>query len=127
VFKATRLLLPALLLWIPATASAQEAKPDSVILQAATRTLKSDLRNFVTAQEQFFADHTTYARSLHEMVTLFRPTRSVTLVLLTSSDSGHSEIAIDERMPGLVCAMYVGNAPPPLGKGSEGEVVCRGP
>jgi hypothetical protein len=127
VFKATRLLLPALLLWIPAIAGAQEAKPDSATVEAATRTLKSDLRNFVTAQERYFYDHNTYARSQAQWATVFTPSRSVTLVLLTSSDTGHSEIAIDERVPGLVCAMYVGNSPPPLGKGSEGEVVCRGP
>ena len=113
---------------LPATGlTAQEAQPDSALVRAATRTLRSDLRNFVTAQEIYFADHNTYESSLHAMREIYRPSSGVTLVVLTSSDTGHSEIAIDERVPGLICAMYVGNAPPPLGKGSEGEVACRGP
>lgn len=125
--KLTTLLLSSAVLATPVAALAQQATPDSATVVAATRTLKSDLRNFVTAQEAYFADHTTYARSLPEWATVFHPSRGVTLVLLTSSGTGHSEIAIDERVPGLVCAMYVGTSPPPLGKGAEGEVVCRGP
>ena len=113
---------------LPATPlTAQEAQPDSAVVRAATRTLRSDLRNFVTAQEIHFADHTTYASSLHAMREIYRPSPGVTLVVLTSSGMGHSEIAIDERVPGLVCAMYVGNATPPLGSGQQGEPVCRGP
>ena len=116
------------LILLPATAlRAQEVQHDSALVRAATRTLRSDLRNFVTAQEIYFADHTTYASSLHAMREIYRPSPGVTLVVLTSSDMGHSEIAIDERMPGLVCAMLVGNAAAPLGRGLEGEVLCRGP
>ncbi len=108
--------------------TAQEAQPDSATVRAATRTLRSDLRNFVVAQEMFFADHTAYAKSLHEIRETYRPSAGVTLVVLIGSGTGHSEIAIDERVPGLVCAMYVGDdIPPPLGGDGEGEVVCRGP
>ena len=124
----TLLISLAGVILLPATPLiAQEAQPDSALVRAATATLRSDLRNFVTAQEVYFADHDTYAPSLHDMGEIYRPSPGVTVVLLTSSDTGHSEIAIDERVPGLVCAMYVGSAPPPLGKGREGEVVCRGP
>ena len=119
--------LTGLLLITPATLAGQQEEPDSATVRAATRTLRSDLRNFVTAQEIYFADHTTYASSLHAMREIYRPSRGVTLVVLTGSDTGHSAIAIDERVPGLVCAMYIGNAPPPLGRGSEGELVCQGP
>jgi len=101
--------------------------PDTVALRAARATLRSDLRNFLVAQESYFADHTTYARSLREMGTTYVPSRGVTIVLLTSANTGHSEIAIIDRMPGLVCGMFVGVGPSPLGTGSEGEVVCRDP
>ena len=112
---------------LPAThVTAQEAQPDSATVRAATRTLRSDLRNFVTAQERYFGDHSTYATSLHEIRETYRPSAGVTLVVLVGSGIGHSEIAIDERVPGLVCAMFI-NAPPPMGRGTEGEVVCRGP
>ena len=125
---ASVIALTGLLLIIPATLAGQQEEPDSATVRAATRTLQSDLRNFVTAQELYFADHTTYASSLHAMREIYRPSPGVTLVVLTSSDTGHSEIAIDERVPGLVCAMYIGDDPsPPLGRGSSGEVVCREP
>ncbi len=128
MIRLTLLISLAGVIPLPATPlTAQEAQPDSARLRAATATLRSDLRNFLIAQETYYADHNTYAPSLHDMGEIYRPSPGVTVVLLTSSDTGHSEIAIDERVPGLVCAMYVGNAPPPLGKGGEGEVVCRGP
>ena|ERR687891_685797 len=121
------LLLTALLVLLPAPAVGQQPVPDSLVIQAATATLRSDLTNFVTAQEAYFADHVTYARSLRQMRGGYRLSPGVTLVLLTASDSGHSEIAIIDRVPGLVCAMFVGNAPRPLGAGGEGKPVCRGP
>ena len=62
-----------------------------------------------------------------DMREIYQPSTGVTVVLLTGSNTGHSEIAIDERVPGLVCATYVGNSPPPVGKGDEGEAACRGP
>ena len=122
------LLVSSAVILLPATGlTAQEAQPDSAIVRAAWATLRSDLRNFATAQEGYFADHYTYASSLHDMRDVYRPSAGVTVVVLTSSDKGHSEIAIDVRVPGLVCAFYTGDAPPPLGRGSSGEVVCRGP
>ncbi len=125
--RLTLLVSVAGVILLPAThVTAQEAQPDSAMVQAATRTLRSDLRNFVVAQEMFFADHTTYAKSLHEIRETYRPSAGVTLVVLIWSGSGHSEIAIDERVPGLVCAVFI-NAAPPMGRGTEGEVVCRGP
>ncbi len=128
MIRLTLLISLAGVTLLPATPlTAQEAQPDSALVRAATRTLRSDLRNFVTAQEMYFADHSTYASSLHAMREIYRPSPGVTLVVLTSSGMGHSEIAIDERVPGLVCAMYVGNATPPLGSGQQGEPVCRGP
>ncbi len=127
--RLTLLLSVASVSLLPATnVTAQEAQPDSATVRAATRTLRSDLRNFVTVQEMYFADHTTYASSLHALREMYRPSAGVTLVVLIGSGTGHSEIAIDERVPGLVCAMYIGDdIPPPLGMGGEGEVVCRGP
>ena len=110
---------------IPHAALAQAPAPDSAAIRTATSALKSDLRNFVTAQEAYFGDHTTYATSVGQMG--FRPSRGVTLVILTSSSKAHSEIAIIERVPGLVCAMFIGDGPPPLGRGEEGAPVCRGP
>ena len=125
--RARLLALIGLVLTCPLTSSAQGAIPDSLATRAAAATLRSDLRNFVTAQEGYFADHGTYARSLRQMGGSYRVSNGVTLVLLTSADSGHTEIAILDAVPGLVCGMFVGQLPPPLGTGTEGKPECRGP
>lgn len=111
----------------PTTAPAQQDQPDTAKVRAVRATVMSDLRNFVVAQERYYAERETYAPGLRNMRDLFTPSPGVTLVLLTSSNLGHSEIAIHTDVPDLVCAIYVGNSPPPLGRGREGEVVCRGP
>lgn len=124
MYKTAPLVAMAFLL--VSTLAAQGGARDSATVQAAAATLRSDLRNLVTAQEAYFADHVTYARSLRH-INGYRPSRGVTVVLLTSSDSSHSEIAIIDSVPGLVCAMFVGEAPPPFGTGEEGVPACRGP
>ena len=124
------LVLVGALLVGAAHLQAQQApagQPDTVALRAARATLRSDLRNFLVAQERYFADHATYARSLSEMATIYVPSRGVTIVLLTAANTGHSEIAIIDRVPGMVCGLFVGNSPSPFGTGNEGEVVCREP
>src|SRR5213595_83703 len=120
-------LVIALLVAVPGFLPAQGSPPDATTVQSAMATLRSDLRNFVTAQEAHFADHGTYARSLRQLQHGFHASPGVTLVLLTSSDSSHSEIAISDNVPGLDCAMFIGNAPPPLGTEKEAVPACRGP
>ncbi len=125
---ASVIALTGLLLIPPATLAGQQEEPDSATVRAATRTLQSDLRNFVTVQEKYFADHNYYARSLHDVGDMYVTSDGVTLVVLASAATGHSAIAIDERVPGLVCAVYVGNAPHPLWQQrGDGEVHCRVP
>lgn len=93
--------------------------------------LKSDLRNYVVAQEVFFVDNNRYAgsiRSLAHSEFRYRTSPGVTVVLLTVSDQGHSAIAIHEELPDYACAIRVGNVPPPLNDGAdEGEATCRWP
>src|SRR6266498_4575209 len=50
-----------LALW--GTLRGQGGSPDSATVRAAVATLHSDLRNFVVAQEAYFADHVTYRHS----------------------------------------------------------------
>ena len=105
---------------------AQQTASDSSVVQVAMATLRSDLRNLVTAQEAYFADHVTYAGSLRQLQS-YRASPGVTVVILTSSDSSHSEIAISDKVPGLVCTIFVGNAPKPFGVGKEGAPACHTP
>ena len=88
-----------LLVAVPGLLPAQGTPPDSMTVQSAAATLRSDLRNFVTAQEAHFADHGTYARSLRQMQHGYHTSSGVTLVLLTSSDSSHSRSRSTTRFP----------------------------
>ena len=112
---------------LPQRAAAQAVPPDSAHVEAARRVLKSDLRQFITAQEAYHADNHRYAGSLRELAGSYIPSRGVTVIVLTSSDRAHSEVAIYQGVPGLVCASFIGDAQPPLGTGREGEPVCKGP
>jgi len=54
--------------------------------QAYLATLKSDLRNLVTAEEAYFADHTTYTTAL--ATTQFDASQGVTYSVTTASGTG---------------------------------------
>lgn len=126
--RFTRVLLIATVLAMaPHVLSAQGREPDADSIRVATSAIRGDLRNFLTAQEAYFADNGAYAQSIRTLATFYNTSPTVTVVLLTSSATSHSEIAIDRRVPGLVCGMFIGDVAPPLGRGSEAEIVCRGP
>jgi len=73
-------------------------------------TLRYDLRTMTTAQERFYSSHDRYARSVSEMVDagVFNPSDGVTMVIILSSKTGWTVVAVDDRVPGLVCGMFVG-------------------
>ena len=112
---------------LPALASAQQPALDPALVEAVRSSLRSDLRNITSAQESHFGASSTYTLSLHELARFYAPSPRITVVLLTATNRGYSAIAIHEAVPGLVCAVFVGSSPPPLGSANQGEVVCNGP
>ena len=123
----TTFTLAATALALAEPAVAQHTPPDSATIARAMAALKADLRNYVVAQEAYFADHVTYAKSAARMP--FTPSARVTIVLLTSSADEHSAVAIHGDVPGLVCGIWVGpKAAPPLRDAArEGVPTCRTP
>ena len=89
--------------------------------QAYLASMKSDLRNVITAEEAYFADSVKYTRSLRAM--RFESTVGVTLAVVLTSD-GYNAAAKHVRAPGWACAIYVGSVRtyPQLQK--EGQPVC---
>lgn len=108
-------------------AAAQQARPDSALMANATRAMRSDLRNYVVAQEKYYSVRSTYAGTTEAAE--LKPSAGVTVVVLTFSPQGHNAVAIHKDVPGLVCAIWVGRQPaPPLNDGArEGEPSCRLP
>jgi hypothetical protein len=88
-------------------------------LRAAAR---SDLRNYVTAQEAYFSDHNTYAKASTDLT--FYPAEGVTLVIAHANREGHAATATTTT--GLTCTIFVGpasrHALPPAT--TEGYPVC---
>jgi hypothetical protein len=89
--------------------------------------MKTDLRHYVTAQENYFATHSTYAGTAQ--ATVLKASAGVTVIVLTFSPRGHNAVAIHKDVPGLVCAVWVGQkeAPPLDDRAEEGEPTCRLP
>ncbi len=105
---------------------------------AALAAMRADLRLLVTAQNDYFVEHVTYARSvadLRGLKTPFVPSPRDVIVIVEASDSGwaatvHREVPADSVRTGIAaseqtCAIYVGRAKPPIAGQPEGEPQCR--
>ena len=108
----------------PATVLGQK---DTTFVHQVELELKTDLRNFATAQEVHFADYITYTANVTVLEELPTLGPEVTVVVLFASERGWNGVIVDSRVPGLRCGIWMGEqVGPPLGDGArEGEVSCR--
>ena len=91
--------------------------------KAYTSTMKSDLRNLVTAQESYFADNWTYSATILD--SLYVPSENVTVTIGAVTGEGWNATAVHE-LTEISCSIYIGEADPPFGGAAkEGEVECR--
>ncbi len=70
-------------------------------LRAAAR---SDLRNYIVAQEAYFSEHNSYASSMSDL--RFYPSEGITFTLAHGNASGHAATALTAT--GLTCAIFAG-------------------
>lgn len=84
--------------------------------------MKSDLRNLVTAEEAYFADHVSYTTSLDSND--FRPSASVTIRIGAASATGWNATATHNAVDNQMCAVFVGSAASPVAGGIEFEPKC---
>ncbi len=75
-------------------------------------TMKSDLRNLVTAQESYFADNWTYSATILD--SLYAPSQNVTVTIGAATSEGWNATAVHE-LTETSCSIYVGEAEPPFG------------
>ncbi|HEY5489614.1 MAG TPA: prepilin-type N-terminal cleavage/methylation domain-containing protein [Gemmatimonadaceae bacterium] len=89
--------------------------------KAYVASMKSDLRNLVTAQEAYFSDHnSTYASTIAtDMATSYRSSSGVTVTLNSSGNTGWSASAYHTTTT-RTCAISVGGTAT-----NEGEPVCQ--
>ncbi|MHB1096447.1 MAG: hypothetical protein ACYC3F_09750 [Gemmatimonadaceae bacterium] len=86
-----------------APSSAAQSGPSSLV------TLRATLRQLVTSQEQYFADHATYAADLAALKAAgFRAPAKVSLTLLEAKATGWSVSASHADVVGATCVNWVG-------------------
>ncbi len=100
--------------------------------KAYLASMKSDLRNLVTAQEAYFADSINYATS-HSNCTIpvplgsvdFCPTSGVTIALQGVTGDGWAALATHTGIPTKSCAIFIGPTHTLAPATKEGEPKCQ--
>ena len=87
--------------------------------KAYVASMKSDLRNLVTAQEAYFSDKTTYAASTGAL-TAYSSSTGVTVAISSATGTGWAATAKHNGTT-KTCELWIGTV---TGSGNEGEPTC---
>ena len=87
--------------------------------KAYVASMKSDLRNLVTAQEAYFSDNTTYASSTGNL-TAYSSSTGVTVSITSAAGTGWAATAKHNGTT-KTCSLWIGTV---TGSGNEGEPTC---
>ncbi len=90
--------------------------------KAYIASMKSDLRNLVTAQEAYFADNVTYATTTSNLQ--YNSSAGVTVTVSGATGTGWSATA-SHNATTKTCGIFVGAATPPISGQTEGTPVCQ--
>ena len=89
--------------------------------------LKSDLKNFVLAEESYFSDFNSYGTLANVQASnLFNPSVGSVMASTDGTATGFSATATHAGAAGTTCGVYVGTAGAPAGSSlvNDGEVGC---
>ena len=82
--------------------------------KAYTASMKTDLRNLVTAQEAYFSDNTKYATTTAALATSFHVSAGNTVAAPAATATGWSTTVTNSFVPatasGHICGVWVGGA-----------------
>jgi type IV pilus assembly protein PilA len=82
--------------------------------KAYTASMKTDLRNLVTAQEAYFSDNTSYATTTAALSTSFHVSAGNTVAAPAATATGWSTTVTNSFVPttasGHICGVWVGGA-----------------
>ena len=90
--------------------------------KAYVASMKSDLRNLVTAQETYFADNVTYASVATNLS--YSLSAGNTITVTAASGTGWSATAKGNGTT-KTCGIFVGTATPPITGQIEGAPACQ--
>jgi len=89
--------------------------------KAYVASMKSDLRNLVTAEESYFADNVTYTTTQASMN--YSTSAGVTVTVGSANGTGWAATA-KHNATAKTCGIFAGNATPPIAGANEGEPKC---
>lgn len=92
--------------------------------KAFASSLKSDLRNLSSVQEDYFYYNETYAAGMGSL-TNFTPSNGVVLTITEANGRGWSATATHPAAAPLTCAVFYGQASPVGAATAEGQVACQ--
>ncbi len=84
--------------------------------------MKSDLRNLVTAEESYIADHAVYTTNLPSLSTAVSP--AVTIVISAATATGWTATA-SHTATTRTCGIYFGSGTTAIAGANPGEAVCN--
>ena len=90
--------------------------------KAYIASMKSDLRNLVTAQESYFADQVSYTTSTTNLN--YNPSTGNTVTIGTATGTGWNATESNTGTS-KTCGIYVGSASAPIAGQNEGEPKCQ--
>lgn len=95
--------------------------------KAYLATMKSDLRNLLTVQEAYFADHGAYAPTLDQFPPVsYWASAGVMVVVEQATPTGWKATATHNGTK-YRCAIFVGDVPPPRKQAVQAEPICWKP
>jgi len=93
--------------------------------KAYVATMKSDLKNFASAQEgYYYENHVYFNGAVPNPAVPFRPSTGVTITISAADVSGWSAIATHASIPNN-CTIFVGSAAPIAPATIEGSPACN--
>ena len=90
--------------------------------KAYIASMKSDLRNLVTAQESYFADQVSYTTATTALN--YTPSTGNTVTIGAATGTGWAATAKNNATT-KTCGIYVGSAAAPIAGQNEGEPKCQ--
>lgn len=90
--------------------------------RAIVASMRSDLRNLITAEEAYHATAGTYTTSLTAMQVT--PSAGVTISIVSADSAGWSATASHNGTT-KTCGIFLGTATPPVSGAKSGETVCQ--
>ena len=93
--------------------------------QAYRSNMKADLRNMVTAQESYLYDNATYYNGAIPNTALnYTPSTGISATLQNVDVAGWGATMTHTNLPGVTCAVFIGNSPAVSPATLEGLIAC---